>query len=170
MFKRYCSNPAPENGGRFCAGPSLKMEPCQDICPGKVLFTLIYINIRTYMNVQYRCTCMYSVIKIPAYMCITVHVPQISQSFYFTTACEWVIPEKIHTLRRMAFRKISREGGFKGLGNPDGRGGETLNPRLRGFILSDRCSMTSMCFDHFNVLILFSNCYPSNCTVLTAFL
>ena len=49
-------------------------------------------------------------------------------------------------------------GGFKGLGNPDGRGSETLNPRLRGFIVSDRCSMTSMCFDHFNVLILFSNC------------
>ena len=62
-------------------------------------------------------------------------------------------------------------GGFKGLGNPDGRGGETLNPRLRGFILSDRCSMTSMCFDHFNVLILFSNfiilrtvkCLPHSC-------
>ena len=78
---------------------------------------------------------------------------------YFTVVRHyWVIPEKIHTPRRMAFRKISREGGFKGLGNPDGRGGETLNPRLRGFILSDRCSMTSMCFDHFNVLILFSNC------------
>ena len=49
-------------------------------------------------------------------------------------------------------------GGVQGPWKSRREGGETYNPRLRGFILSDRCSMTSMCYDHFNVLILFSNC------------
>ena len=39
MLKRFCSNPTPENGGQFCAGSSIKIEPCQDICPGKIVFS-----------------------------------------------------------------------------------------------------------------------------------
>ena len=57
--------------------------------------------------------------------------------------------------RRMAFHKISREGGFKGLGNPDWRGGRNLKSMSSGLILSDRC------FDDFEIfgpLIFFSNC------------
>lgn len=36
MWKRYCNNPDPKNGGQFCSGLDLKFEKCQDICQGKI--------------------------------------------------------------------------------------------------------------------------------------
>lgn len=32
MLKRSCTNPDPENNGKFCSGRSFKFEKCQDIC------------------------------------------------------------------------------------------------------------------------------------------
>ena len=36
MLRRFCSNPEPENGGQICTGDNIKIERCQDVCPGNI--------------------------------------------------------------------------------------------------------------------------------------
>lgn len=38
MLKRFCSNPEPENGGQFCTGRNVRIEQCQDVCPGNIQY------------------------------------------------------------------------------------------------------------------------------------